>query len=369
MIIGVPKEIKDQENRVGAVPAMVHDLVEGGHQVLVQSTAGLGAGILDTHFKAAGADLVGPAEDVYGKAELIVKVKEPLPEEYGLIREGQTLFTYFHFAASRQLTEAMLASGAHCFTYETLTLDGELPLLKPMSEVAGKMAIQVAAFYLEAHNQGRGILMGGVPGVEPATVVILGGGTVGYNAAKVAAGMGAKVWLLDIDLERLRYLADVMPANVRGLYSTPLAIREKLPEADVVVGAVLLSGARAPVLMRREDLKLMRDDGPVVVDVAVDQGGCIETCKPTTHADPTYVVDGVVHYCVANMPGAVPRSSTFALTNATGPYVRQLADLGPQKAAGHPILGTAANILAGQLTCEGVGQAFDLPWLPVDKAL
>jgi len=369
MIIGVPKEIKDQEHRVGAVPAMVHDLAERGHQVLVEAGAGLGAGIPDSDFDIAGGQMVGSAKEVYGKADLIVKVKEPLAAEYDLIREGQTLFTYFHFAASRELTEAMLKSGAHCFTYETLTYQGELPLLKPMSEVAGKMAIQAAAFHLEAHNKGRGILLGGVPGVEPATVVILGGGTVGYKAAKVAAGMGARVWLMDIDLERLRYLADVMPANVRGLYSTPFAIREKLPEADVVVGAVLLSGARAPVLVRREDLKLMKDDGPVVVDVAVDQGGCIETCKPTTHANPTFVVDGVVHYCVANMPGAVPRTSTFALTNATAPYVRKLADLGPGKAAAHPILGTAANILAGQLTHEGVGQAFDLPWVPVDKAL
>ncbi len=369
MIIGVPKEIKDQESRVAAVPAMVHDLVDGGHQVLVELGAGLGAGILDADFAGAGAEMVGAAKEIYGKADLIVKVKEPLATEYELIREGQTLFTYFHFAANRELTEAMLASAAHCFAYETLTYNGELPLLKPMSEVAGKMAIQVAASHLEAHNKGRGILLGGVPGVEPATVLILGAGTVGYKAAKVASGMGARVWLMDIDLERLRYLADVMPANVRGLYSTPFAIREKLPEADVVVGAVLLSGARAPVLVRREDLKLMKDDGPVVVDVAVDQGGCIETCKPTTHANPTFVVDGVVHYCVANMPGAVPRTSTFALTNATAPYVRKLADLGPAKAAAHPILGTAANILAGQLTHEGVGKAFDLPWVPVDKAL
>ncbi len=369
MIIGVPKEIKDQENRVGAVPAMVHDLVEAGHRVLVEAGAGVGAGILDGDFTGAGAQMVESAREVYAQADLIVKVKEPLAAEYGLIREGQTLFTYFHFAASRELTEAMLASGAHCFTYETLTYNGELPLLKPMSEVAGKMAIQAAAFHLEAHNQGRGILLGGVPGVEPATVLILGAGTVGYKAAKVASGMGARVWLLDVDLERLRYLSDVMPANVRGLYSTPFAIREKLPEADVVVGAVLRSGARAPVLVRREDLKLMKDDGPVVVDVAVDQGGCIETCRPTTHAKPTYVVDGVVHYCVANMPGAVPRTSTFALTNATAPYVRRLADLGPTKAAAHPVLGTAANILAGKLTHEGVGQAFGLPWVPVDKAL
>ena len=274
---------------------------------------------------------------------------------------GQLLFTYLHFAASRKLTEAMLNSGAHCFAYETLTEDGaSLPLLTPMSEVAGRMAVQVGANYLEKHNGGRGVLCGGVPGVEPATILILGGGVVGTNAAKMAAGLGAQVIVMDIDLDRLRYLSDVMPANVMLLHSSRFAIRERLPQADLVVGAVLVSGARAPVLVRREDLAIMQDDGPVVVDVSVDQGGCIETCKPTTHADPTYFVDGVLHYCVANMPGAVARTSTFALTNATGPWVRRLAGMGAAAAAKHPVLGTAANVLAGVVTYEGVGAAFDM---------
>ncbi len=369
MIIGVPKEIKEQENRIGAVPAMVHDLVEAGHQVLVESGGGLGAGILDDDFARAGAELVADARSVYGRAEMIIKVKEPLPAEYPLIRPGQILFTYFHFAASRSLTEAMVRSGAHCFAYETLQVGRSLPLLTPMSEVAGRMSIQVGAYYLERHNGGRGVLLGGVPGVEPATVLVLGGGSVGTNAAKMAAGLGARVILMDIDLERLRYLSDVMPANVTLMRSSPFAIREKLPDADLVVGAVLVSGARAPMLVRREDLKIMKDDGPVVVDVAVDQGGCIETCKPTTHADPTYVVDGVVHYCVANMPGAVPRTSTFALTNATGRYAEMLARLGVAGAIDHPELVTAANVLGGKITHRGVAAAFELPYVAPAKAL
>jgi alanine dehydrogenase len=299
MIIGVPKEIKAQENRVGAVPAMVLELVGAGHKVLVERTAGVGAGITDEAFAAVGATMVGTADEVYGQSDMIVKVKEPLPAEYSLIRKGQVLFTYFHFAASRELTDAMLASGAHCFAYETLVHRNSLPLLTPMSEVAGRMAVQVGAVCLEKHNGGRGILLGGVPGVEPATVVILGGGVVGTNAAKMAAGLGADVRLMDLDLDRLRYLSDVMPANATLLHSSPIAIREQIVHADLVIGAVLVQGARAPRLIRREDLKIMKD-GAVVVDVAVDQGGCIETCKPTTHADPTYVVDGVVHYCVAN---------------------------------------------------------------------
>jgi alanine dehydrogenase len=369
MIIGVPKEIKEQENRVGAVPAMVLDLVEAGHKVVVERSAGFGAGIADEDFKVAGASLVDGPEEVYGRADMIVKVKEPLMREYALLRKKQIVFTYFHLAANRQLTEAMMASGAHCFAYETLTVGRHLPLLTPMSEVAGRMAIQVGAVMLEAHHKGRGILLGGVPGVEPATVLILGGGVVGTNATKMAAGLGARVVVMDIDLERLRYLADVMPANVTPLYSTPLAIREQLPHADLVVGAVLLSGARAPVLVREEDLKIMKNDGPVVVDVSVDQGGCIETCKPTTHANPTYVVHGVLHYCVANMPGAVPRTSTFALTNATGPYVRRLAKLGAAGAARDPVLGTAANVLAGKLTHKGVAEAFDMEWATPEKIL
>jgi alanine dehydrogenase len=368
MIIGVPKEIKAQENRIGAVPAMVMDLVAAGHTVLVEKTAGLGAGITDDDFQAVGAKLVDTAKQVYGDADMIVKVKEPLPAEYPLIKKGQVLFTYFHFAASRELTDAMLKSGAHCFAYETLVHRNTLPLLTPMSEVAGRMAVQVGAVCLEKHMGGRGILLGGVPGVEPATVLILGGGVVGTNAAKMAAGLGADVRLMDIDLDRLRYLSDVMPANVTLLHSSPIAIREQIVHADLVIGAVLVQGARAPRLIRREDLKRMKD-GAVIVDVAVDQGGCIETCKPTTHADPTYVVDGVLHYCVANMPGAVPRTSTFGLTNATGPWAKKLASMGAAKAVQDPVLATAANVLGGVCTHSAVAEAFDLPYKAPNSVL
>ena len=369
MIIGVPKEIKPQENRIGAVPAMVHSLAEAGHQVLVQAGGGLGAGIPDAAFETAGARIVDSAEAVYGTADMIVKVKEPLPAEYPLIKSGQLLFTYFHFAASQELTDAMLKTGANCFAYETLETKGRLPLLTPMSEVAGRMAIQVGAASLETHNGGRGILLGGVPGVEPATVLVLGGGVVGTQAAKMAAGLGANVILMDLDLDRLRYLADVMPANVHLLHSNPFAIREQLPHADLVVGAVLVHGARAPRLVRRVDLQIMKNDGPVIVDVAVDQGGCVETCKPTTHEDPTFIIDGVIHYCVANMPGAVPRTSTFALANATAPYAVRLAGLGAKKAVQDVILRTAANVLAGKITHPGVAEAFDYEYAPAEKVL
>ncbi len=368
MIIGVPKEIKAQENRVGAVPAMVMELVAAGHQVLVQEGAGLGAGIADADFLKVGAKLESTAAAIYGKAEMIIKVKEPLPVEYGLIKPGQLLFTYFHFAAARELTDAMLKSKANCFAYETLQLGRSLPLLTPMSEVAGRMAVQVGAVCLEKHMGGRGILLGGIPGTEPATVLVLGGGVVGTNAAKMAAGLGARVIIMDLDLDRLRYLSDVMPANVTMLHSSPIAIREQVLHADLVVGAVLVQGARAPRLVRREDLKAMKD-GAVIVDVAVDQGGCIETCKPTTHADPTFVVDGVVHYCVANMPGAVPRTSTFGLTNATMPFAKKIAAMGAKKAAADPILGTAANILNGVCTHQGVAEAFGMQWAAPDKVL
>jgi len=361
MIIGVPKEIKAQENRVGAVPAMVLDLVGNGNTVLVQQGAGLGAGIADEAYAKVGAKLVATAAAVYGDAEMIVKVKEPLAAEYPLIKKGQLLFTYFHFAANRELTDAMLKSGAHCFAYETLIHKNSLPLLTPMSEVAGRMSVQVGAVCLEKHNGGRGILLGGIPGVEPATVVILGGGVVGTNAAKMAAGLGADVRLMDIDLDRLRYLSDVMPANVTLLHSSSIAIREQIVHADLVIGAVLVQGARAPRLIRREDLKSMKE-GAVIVDVAVDQGGCIETCKPTTHANPTFVVDSVVHYCVANMPGAVARTSTFGLTNATGPWAKRIAAMGASKAAKDPVLGTAANVLAGVCTHEGVAEAFGIEY-------
>lgn len=368
MIIGVPKEIKAQENRVGAVPAMVMELVAAGHQVLVEKGAGLGAGIADADFEKVGAKIEAAASSIYGKAEMVVKVKEPLATEYAMIRKGQLLFTYFHFAANRELTDAMLKSGANCFAYETLQVGRSLPLLTPMSEVAGRMSIQVGAVCLEKHMGGRGILLGGIPGTEPATVLILGGGVVGTNAAKMAAGLGARVVLMDLDLERLRYLSDVMPANVALLHSSPIAIREQLLHADLIVGAVLVQGARAPRLVRREDLKSMKE-GAVIVDVAVDQGGCIETCKPTTHADPTFVVDGVVHYCVANMPGAVPRTSTFGLTNATMPFTKKIAAMGAAKAAKDPILGTAANVLNGVCTHQGVAEAFGMQWTSPDKVL
>jgi alanine dehydrogenase len=347
---------------------MVLDLVGAGHTVLVQQTAGHGAGVTDEAYVKVGAKLVATAAEVYGQADMIVKVKEPLPAEYPLIKKGQLLFTYFHFAAARELTDAMLKSGANCFAYETLIHRGSLPLLTPMSEVAGRMAVQVGAVCLEKHYGGRGILLGGIPGVEPATVVILGGGVVGTNAAKMAAGLGADVRLLDIDLDRLRYLSDVMPANVTLLHSSPITIQEQIVHADLVIGAVLVQGARAPRLIRRQDLKTMKE-GAVIVDVAVDQGGCIETCKPTTHADPTYVVDGVMHYCVANMPGAVPRTSTFGLTNATGPWAKKLAGMGAAKAAADPVLGTAANVLAGHCTHQGVADAFNLPFRAPNSVL
>ena len=308
------------------------------------------------------------ADAVFEVAELVLKVKEPQPEEWARMRPGQTMFTYFHLAAERALTEGVMAPGSHCFAYETLEADDALPLLEPMSEVAGRLAIQAGAKYLERPAGGSGILLGGVPGVPPANVVVLGGGVVGSNAARMAAGLGANVSIFDVSLGRMRYLDEVLPANCQTVYSTSLAIREALEHADLVVGAVLVTGAAAPKLVMREDLGLMRP-GSVIVDVAVDQGGCIETCKPTTHANPTYVVDGVVHYCVANMPGAVARTSTFALTSATGPWVRRLADLGAAGAAAHPVLGTAANVLAGKVTHEAVAKAFDMKCASADSVL
>jgi alanine dehydrogenase len=367
--IGVVREIKVHENRVALTPAGVDRLVHAGHEVLVERGAGEGSGLADEDYTAAGATLLPDAAATWAGSEMIMKVKEPLESEWGHIRPGQTLFTYFHLAADRRLTEAMIASGAHCFAYETLTVDGTLPLLTPMSEVAGRMSIQAGAHCLEKHNGGCGALLGGVPGVGRAQVLVLGGGVVGTQAAFMAAGLGADVTILDINLDRLRYLDEVMPANVRTLYSTPHALRELLPSADLVVGAVLIPGAAAPKLIRREDLSLMKT-GAVIVDVAVDQGGCIETCRPTTHAEPTFVIDGVVHYCVANMPGAVPRTSTHALTNATLPYAVQLADLGPFEAVRRsPRLASAANTLDGKLTCGPVAAAFDLPWVTPDEAV
>lgn len=367
MVIGVPKEIKPDEYRVAVTPAGVEQLRQREHAVVVQTGAGAGSGLSDDDYRAQGAQIVDTPEEVFSQAELICKVKEPLPQEIGLITDRHVVFTYFHFAASRELTEQVRDTGCVAVAYETIEdREGRLPLLAPMSEVAGKMSVQEGAKYLEKPMMGRGILLGGIPGVEPAKVLVLGGGIVGSNAARLAAGFGADVTILDIDLYRLRYLAEVMPANVRCVYSTPEAIRRHLAEADLVIGAVLKAGARAPMLITRENLALMKP-GSVIVDVAVDQGGCCETTRPTTHAEPTYAVDGVVHYAVANMPGAVGRTSTFGLTNATTPYLLKLADLGWERAAASdPGLALGINILRGKITNRAVAEAFGLPYTPYE---
>lgn len=366
MIIGVPKEIKKDEYRVAMLPVGVEELRRAGHRVLVEACAGLGSGLADHDYLRAGAELVASSAEIYAEAELVVKVKEPLPEEWPMIRPGQAIFTYFHFAADRPLTEAMLASGATCLAYETLRDErGRLPLLTPMSEVAGRMSIQEGAKYLERPQMGRGILLGGVPGVAPAHITILGGGVVGANAAKIAAGFHADVAILDIDMDRLRYLADIMPPNVNVLYSDRHVIREQLRLADLVIGAVLIPGARAPMLIQREDLRLMKP-GAVVIDVAIDQGGCLETSRPTTHSDPTYIVDEVVHYCVTNMPGAVGRTSTFALCNVTLPWVKELANRGIERAARElPPIAAAVNIHRGEITNKAVAETHGLPYKPL----
>ena len=363
MILGVPKEIKNNENRVAITPAGVREFIKHGHQVYIQSSAGVESGFTDENYQQAGAEILSDIESVYQRAEMIMKVKEPIESEYQLIKQDQLVFTYFHFASYRPLTEAMINSGAVCLAYETVEkADRSLPLLIPMSEVAGRMAIQEGAKYLEKPSGGRGILLGGVPGVRPAKVMILGGGVVGTQAAKMAAGLGADVTILDISLPRLRYLADIMPANVNTYMSSEYNIKDLLSSHDLVVGAVLIPGAKAPHLITRDMLKLMRP-GTVIIDVAVDQGGCIETCKPTTHENPTYVIDDILHYCVANMPGAVPYTSTLALTNATLPYALQLADLGWEKACRtNPELMKGLNIVRGQVVYEGVAEAFDLPF-------
>lgn len=370
MIIGVPKEIKNNENRVGVTPAGVIELVRNGHTVYVQSTAGEGSGFMDDDYIAAGASILPSIEEVYGIAEMIIKVKEPIESEYSLIKEDQLLFTYFHFASYEPLTHAMIKQKAVCLAYETVEkADRSLPLLVPMSEVAGRMSVQEGAKYLEKPLQGRGILLGGVPGVRPAKVLIIGGGVVGTNAAKMAAGMGADVTIMDNNLQRLRYLDDIMPANVNTFMSNEYNIRELLPTHDLIIGAVLIPGAKAPHLITRDMLKEMRP-GTVLVDVAVDQGGCIETCKPTTHQDPTYIIDNVVHYCVANMPGAVPYTSTLALTNATLPYAIQLANKGWKKAcADSNELKLGLNVVQGKVVYKGVAEAFDLEYVPVEKVL
>jgi alanine dehydrogenase len=370
MKIGVPKEIKTNENRVALVPAGAESLVAGGHTVMIEKGAGEGSGFPDSAYSAVGAKIGPDADTVWREAEMIMKVKEPIKPEWPRMKKGQVIFTYFHFAADKELTLAHIKSGAICIAYETVELPNrELPLLTPMSEVAGRMAVQEGAKYLEKLHGGRGVLLGGVPGVPPGKVVILGGGIVGINAAKMAAGLGAKVTVLDVSLERLRYLSDVMPANVTLIYSNRHTILEQISTADLVVGAVLIPGAIAPRLIRREDLKIMQP-GAVIVDVAIDQGGCVETIHATTHENPTYIVDGIVHYGVANMPGGVPRTSTLALTNATFPYAKQLANKGWKKALKeNPALEKGLNIVDGKVTYPAVAEAFGLPFTPPDSYL
>ncbi|MCA9099876.1 MAG: alanine dehydrogenase [Pirellulales bacterium] len=363
MIVGVPTEVKDDEYRVAILPVGVEELVRAGHRVLVQRGAGLGSGIPDEEYTLNGAELCDDATEVFATAELILKVKEPLPREWPLLRPGQVVFTYFHFAADRALTEAVIASGVTAVAYETLRDErGRLPLLTPMSEVAGRMSIQEGAKYLERPQLGRGILLGGVPGVAPARILILGGGVVGSNAAKVAAGFGAHVSLLDVNMDRLRYLDDVMPQNVDTLYSDRHTIREELRLADLVIGSVLIPGARAPQLIEPNDLPTMKP-GAVMVDVAIDQGGCFATSRPTTHSEPTFVVDSIVHYCVTNMPGAVGRTSTYALCNVTLPWALEIANRGIAAAARDlPPIARAVNVHAGAVTNRAVADTFDLPF-------
>jgi len=365
VIVGVPREIKSDEYRVGMIPVGVEMLTRAGHRVLVEADAGVGSGLSDEEYVKNGAEIVPDASSIFGQADMVVKVKEPLPAETPLLRKYQIVFTYFHFAADRALTQDVCNSGCVAIAYETIEdRNGELPLLKPMSEVAGKMSIQEGAKYLERPQEGRGILLGGVPGVEPGQVLILGGGVVGTNAAKIAAGMGARVVIMDINLERLRYLDDVMAANVDVIFSDAHTVRSGLASADLVIGAVLIPGARCPNLITRDDLKYMKP-GAVIVDVGVDQGGCCETTHPTTHGDPVYMVDGVLHYAVANMPGAVGRTSTFALNNATLPYVLTLAEMGYVQACRRdPGLARGINVQNGNITHQSVAEAFDMAFEP-----
>lgn len=366
MKVGIPKEIKNNENRVGMTPSGVAELVKHGHSVVVQHTAGEGSGFSDDEYKRAGASILADIEDVYAEAEMIVKVKEPIEPEYKLIRKGQVLFTYFHFACDRPLTDAMLQSGATCIAYETVEKDDRsLPLLIPMSEVAGRMATQNGAYYLQKTKGGKGKLMAGVPGVKPAKVLVLGGGTVGEAAARIAAGMGADVTITDVSLPRLKQLAAELPANVHTLYSSEHNIRKELPDVDVVIGSVLIPGDAAPKLITRDMLSLM-EPGTVLVDVAIDQGGCFETSRPTTHSEPIYIIDGIVHYAVANIPGAVPNTSTTALTNATLRYALALADKGWQQACrDDKSLLRGVNIVGGKCTYEAVAKVWGLPYTPL----
>lgn len=370
MIIGILKEIKPEENRVAMTPGGTELMVDQGHTVLVETGAGIGSGFDDDSYVSHGAEIVATPQEIYQRAEMVMHVKEPLPPEYGLIRKGQIIFTYLHLAAAESLTKELIKSQAVCLAYETIQkADGSLPLLTPMSEVAGRMSIQQGAKYLEMAQGGSGILLGGVPGVEPGTVLILGGGIVGTNAAKIACGLGAKVYILDRSLDRLRYLSDVMPKNCFLLMSKPSTIRRILARADVVIGAVLLPGAKAPRLVTRDMLKTMRK-GAVMVDVSIDQGGCFETSRATTHSDPIYNVDGIIHYCVANMPGAVAKTSTLALTNATLPYAMEIADKGWEKAMKENTeIKLGANVVLGKVTCQGVAEAFGMKHTPVDQVL
>jgi alanine dehydrogenase len=366
MKIGIPKEIKNNENRVGATPAGVKELVKHGHTVYVQHTAGEGSGFSDEEYKAAGAEILPTIEETYAIADMIIKVKEPIEPEYPLVKKGQLLFTYFHFASERPLLDAMLKSGATCIAYETVRdRQGTLPLLIPMSEVAGRMSVQEGARFLEKPQGGKGKLMGGVPGVKPAKVLVLGAGVVGRNAALMAAGLGADVTITDISLPVLRHCAEVMPKNVKTLYSSSHNIESELPDTDLVIGSVLIPGAKTPHLITKDMVKLLKP-GSVMVDVAIDQGGCFETSHPTTHSEPTFMVDGVVQYAVANIPGAVPFTSTLALTNATLPYALRLADMGWQEACRKDAgLAEGVNVVDGKITYKAVAEAFELDYTPL----
>src|SRR5210317_1685999 len=370
MIIGILKEIKAEENRISMTPAGVEVMIQNGHTLLVEKDGDKGSGFEDEDYKKTGAEIVATPQEIFERAEMVMHVKEPLPAEYGIIREDQIVFTYLHLAAAEELTHALIKSKSINIAYETIQkADGSLPLLTPMSEVAGRMATQQGAKYLEMAQGGHGVLLGGVPGVDPGTVVVIGGGVVGINAAKMACGLGAKVYVLDTNLERLAYLDDVMPANCFPVMSNPTVLRDLVKEADVVIGAVLVAGAKAPKLLTRDMLKEMKK-GSVIVDVAIDQGGCFETSRPTTHDDPTYVVDGVIHYCVANMPGAVAKTSARALTNATLPYAIEIANKGWKNAMKENTeIKLGANVVRGKVTCQGVADAFGLEYTPIDTVL
>ena len=370
MIVGILKEIKSEENRVCMTPSGVEVMCQHGHKVLGEKRAGAGSGFEDAAYVAAGAEIVATPKEIYDRAEMVMHVKEPMPVEYGLIRQGQIVFTYLHLAADEKQTQALIKSKCVAIAYETMQkADGSLPLLTPMSEVAGRMAVQQGAKYLEMEHGGLGVLLGGVPGVDPATVVVIGGGEVGANAAKMACGLGARVYILDLDLDRLRYLSDIMPKNCTPLMSSPAVLRDLVTRADVVIGAVLIPGAKTPKLITKDMLKTMKP-GSVLVDVAIDQGGCFETSKPTTHGNPIYTVDGVIHYCVANMPGAVAKTSTMALTNATLPYALEIASKGWKQAMKDTLeIKNGANVVDGKITFKGVSDAFDLPYVPVETLL